>query len=63
MSYPIECDLWWMHEERKARVKSIRKTQQKHTYISVVCQTAPRQKYNHLHSNFDAGIHTRIWIR
>lgn len=63
MSYPIECDLWWMHEERKARVKSIRKTQQHHTYISVVCQTAPRQKYNHLHSNFNAGIHTRIRIR
>lgn len=29
VSYPIECDLWCMHKERKARVKSIRKKQQK----------------------------------
>lgn len=59
VSYLIECDLWWMHKKRKARVRSIMKMQQKFTYVSAVCQTAQGEKENHLHSNLVAGNHTR----
>lgn len=27
VSYLIECDLWWTHKKRKARVRSIMKMQ------------------------------------